>query len=215
MNKKPPLLATCLLVLICISAIPSFAQGPGVKENSWIIDGDNYTAKKCSLDIKINDFKSNYYAKGSRNTTEVGKNVSINVSGKNDIDFANGFCGLKITFLNFDSVGTYNLADTAISLSIFFKKETTHEEYDKLYVVDGAGELKITKFDKVGGLIEGTFSGDFSRLDFDSKSGIYTDKDITLKISDGRFSVVRYPDYNWAAPKSTGAEPEEFKNKKK
>ena len=49
--------------------------------------------------------------------------------------------------------------------------------------------LNITRYDDVGGVIEGTFSGTFlTRTD----NEIFTDKVVT--ISDGKFSVLRYPD---------------------
>jgi hypothetical protein len=48
--------------------------------------------------------------------------------------------------------------------------------------------LKITKYEAVGGAIEGTFSGTFLVQDDDGFTGE------TVTVSDGKFSLLRYPD---------------------
>jgi hypothetical protein len=50
-------------------------------------------------------------------------------------------------------------------------------------------DLNITRYDNVGGVIEGTFSGKFLLQDVNKE---FTGEQVT--ISDGKFSVLRYPD---------------------
>jgi hypothetical protein len=49
--------------------------------------------------------------------------------------------------------------------------------------------LNITRYDDVGGVIEGTFSGNFLVQDINKQ---FTGAQVT--ITDGKFSVIRYPD---------------------
>ncbi len=49
--------------------------------------------------------------------------------------------------------------------------------------------LEVTKYDEVGGVIEGTFSGTFLVQDINKE---FTGE--TVKITEGKFSVLRYPD---------------------
>jgi hypothetical protein len=55
--------------------------------------------------------------------------------------------------------------------------------------IDSEVDLNITRYDDVGGVIEGTFSGNFLVQDINKQ---FTGAQVT--ISDGKFSVVRYPD---------------------
>ena len=45
--------------------------------------------------------------------------------------------------------------------------------------------------------------------------GVLVEMESVLEtVKDGKFSVVRFPDYHWDAPVSTGKEPEDFKKSK-
>ena len=68
-------------------------------------------------------------------------------------------------------------------------KEVGHQLRDRLAGAPGDVKINITKYEPVGGVIEGTFSGTFQVQDLNKAP-----TGATVKITEGKFSVLRYPD---------------------
>jgi hypothetical protein len=192
----------------------TFGPGPGVSENSFLIEGDGFNNQRIILGITSNDFENNYYAKGSYNYNQDYQNMTIRISGANNTTAAASITGIDIDFNSFTKPGIYS-TDSAISVSIFFKKDIPTSEYERHYTLDSDGMVHVKTYDPVGGLIEGTFSGTFVKMKYNKETNLFEDTDTTVKVTNGKFSVIHNPDYHWDAPQSTGVEPEDFKEKKK
>ena len=191
-----------------------FGPGPTIGENKFVINGDGFKNQLVQLEINATEFKSNYYSRGVYNYNQDNQNVVLEVSGGNKVLPNAPITGLQIDFNKFNGTGKYTL-DSAVSFSIFFKKDIPTNEYENHYVIDSDCEINIKAYGPVGGIIEGTFSGIFTKMVYNKVTGEFIDTDITVEIKDGKFSAIHSPDYHWDAPISTGKEPEAFKEKKK
>jgi hypothetical protein len=160
------------------------------------------------------EFENNFYAKSVYNYQQEYQNMTVRISGTNNILPTAPITGIHIDFNSFTKPGIYT-TDSAISFSVFFKKDVPANEYESHYMLDSDGIVNIKTYEPIGGLIEGTFSGTFSKMIYNKKLEIYEDTNVQVKITNGKFSVIHCPDYHWDAPQSTGAEPEGFKKKKK
>lgn len=203
-------------VMLCAFLMVSWISGPGptISENSFLIDGDGFNHQKIVLGITSSDFESNYYARGSYNYNQDYENMTIRVSGANQTSAITPITGVDIDFNSFTKPGIYT-SDSAVSVSVFFKKDIPSSEYEQHYTLDSDGIIHVKSYNPAGGLIEGTFSGTFVKVRFNKETNSFEETGATVKITNGRFSVVRNPDYHWDAPQSVGAEPEDFKEKKK
>jgi hypothetical protein len=210
--KIVPILGICGLIM----SIVSWTAGPGptTSENSFLIDGDGFSNQLINLDIKAHEFENNFYAKAVYTYEQEYQNMTVRISGGNNVTSTAPITGVHIDFNSFTRPGIYT-TDSAISFSVFFKKDIPTNEYESQYMLDSDGIVNIKTYEPIGGLMEGSFSGTFSKMIYNKKSGIYEDSDIQVKITNGKFSVIHCPDYHWDAPQSTGAEPEGFKKKKK
>jgi hypothetical protein len=180
-------------------------------ENSFVMLSEDNNSVSIKIDVKASDFKTSFYNKGTYNYLKEKKNVELRVFGKGTEYVKMPYAGINIDFNKFDSTGTYIMDSTTV-LTIFFKKHgNSNGLSDRIYVLDGKGEVVLSRYGKVGEVIEGTFTGTFNRMDYDATMGIYIDKDEMVTIKDGKFSVVRYPDFHWNEIKSSGAEPTNFK----
>jgi hypothetical protein len=211
-HKILPLIGIGFLIMF----ITSWTQGPGpsMNENSFVVDGDGFSNQLIKFDIKAHEFENNYYAKAVYCYKQEYQNMTVRISGRNNISTTAPITGMHIDFNSFTKPGIYT-TDSAISFSIFFKKDIPTNEYETHYILDSDGIVNVKTYEPIGGLMEGTFSGNFSKMSYDKKSGIYEDSGIEVKITNGKFSVIHCPDYHWDAPQSTGFEPEGFKRKKK
>ncbi len=210
--KMIPILGMCCLMMSIASWMPG--PGPSSSENSFLIEGDGFLNKLIKLDIKAHEFENNFYAKGIYTYQQEYQNMTVRISGGNNVSSTAPITGIHIDFNSFTKPGIYT-TDSSISFSIFFKKDIPTKEYESYYMLDSDGIVNIKTYEPIGGLIEGSFSGTFSKMIYNTKLGIYEDTDIQVKITNGKFSVIHYPDYHWDAPQSVGAEPEGFKKKKK
>ena len=184
-----------------------------MSENSFQINGDGFTNQTIKLGIKASDFESNYYAKSSYNYFQDYQNMTLRISGANNNSTAAPITGMHIDFNSFTKPGRYT-TDSAISFSLFFKKDIPSDEHELHYILEN-GEITIQTYEPVGGLIEGTFSGTFSKLVYNKLTNTFDETDKTVSVSNGKFSVIHNPDYHWDAPVCNAAEPEGFKKKKK
>ncbi len=203
-------------LLSALLALTSFIKGPGptLRENSFIINGDGFQHQLVKLEIKATEFVSNYYGRGTYNYFQEIQNMSVKISGGNNLSSSSPITGIQMDFNNFNGIGVYTI-DSAVSISLFFKKDTPSNGYDNQYMLDSDGIITIKTYEPIGGLIEGTFSGKFTKVLFDKTTETYTDSDILVTITEGKFSVIHNPDYHWDAPVSTGHSPEGYNDKKK
>ena len=183
-------------------------------ENSFRINGDVFKNQFVLVDIKSHEFHYNYYARGIYNYKEEYENMSVQVSGTQKVLATSPVVRIEMDFNQLKGPGIYTL-DSAISFSIYFKQNVPGTNHDYHYLLDSDGEINIQVYENIGGLIEGTFAGAFTKIVFNKATGTYTESDTMVTITDGKFSVRRYPDFHWNVAKSTGKEPEDFKKKKK
>jgi hypothetical protein len=212
-NYYPSLSFLSITLLLLLT---SFVNGPGptIRENSFKINGDGFKDQFIQIEIRANEFMSNYYGRGIYNYFQEAQNMSVKISGGNKVSQTSPITGLHIDFNKFRGTGIYTL-DSSISFSLFFKKDIPTSGYDNQYMLDSDGEINIKTYEPVGGLIEGTFSGKFNKVIFDKQTGAFVDSDILVTITEGKFSVIHCPDYHWDTPQSTGKEPAGFNDKKK
>jgi len=188
--------------------------GPGIGENSFQINGDGFINEQLKIAITTSELESNFYARGIYNYFEEYKNMVVRVSGLNSLSKTLPISGIHIDFRNFVNPGIYKV-DSAVSVSIFFKKDIPSDIYDNYYMFDSNGEINIQKYEPIGGLIEGTFYGTFVKMKLNSVTRLYEETEEEVRITNGKFSVVHQPDYHWDAPISNGIEPLDFNTKKK
>lgn len=214
--KKYYFLSLSSLLLTLSFLLTSFINEPGptIRENSFKINGDGFNNQLIQIEIRADEFVSNYYGRGIYNYFEESQNLSVKISGGNKISQTSPITGLHIDFNKFNGTGIYTL-DSSISFSLFFKKDIPTNGYDNQYMLDSDGEINIKTYESIGGLIEGTFSGKFNKVVFNKKTGMFVDSDIIVTVTEGKFSVIHGPDYHWDAVQSTGNEPAGFKDKKK
>ncbi|MCU0429592.1 MAG: hypothetical protein MUF42_06425 [Cytophagaceae bacterium] len=185
-------------------------------ENSFVLNGDGFVNKKIILNIPGNDFKTNYFSRFTKYTYQDDSNHTVKTSGKSGLP-ALPIAGFEIVFDEFRGLGTYDLED--ISMMLYLKLDNL-EPYKQVYM-QGVGSLTVTRADTVGKLMEGTFSGTFTRFSFNASTKLFEAKTTKVQVSEGKFSTVHYPDWQWDKPYSTGEEPasfieeEEAKKKKK
>lgn len=188
--------------------------GSGAGENKFIVDGDGFEKANILLDIKSNDFKSNYFARTTYNYEEGYENVSIKICGAHLQRPETPYCGITIYFNKFNNVGKYNIDENTI-MSIYMKTAIEKETYTTLYIPDENCVVDLIKYEEIGGLAEGTFSGTFAKMTWDPNAKIYVDADEIVTITNGYFSTVRYPDYHYNQPETLGSKPDNFDPKKK
>lgn len=182
-------------------------------ENCFKINGDGFKDQFINIEVRADQFMNNYYGRGIYNYFEDNQNMAVKISGANKTSTSSPITGVFIDFNRFSGQGIYTI-DSAISISVFFKKDSPANGFDNQYVLDNEGEINIKKYEPIGGLIEGTYSGKFSKMIFNKETGAYIDSGIMVNITEGKFSVIHYPDYHWDALVSTGTEPEGFKDPK-
>ena len=184
----------------------TFGPGPSISENSFLIDGDGFHNQKIVLGIASNNFENNYYARGSYNYYQDYQNMTMRISGANNALPVAPITGIDMDFNSFTKPGVYTL-DSSITVSLFFKKDIPTSEYERHYTLDSEGQIHIKTYDPVGGLIEGTYSGVFAKVKYNKETNTLEETDTTIKITNGKFSVIHNPDYHCDAPQSTVAEP--------
>jgi hypothetical protein len=205
-----------ILAIVCSFVMVSltFGPGPAISENSFLISGDGFNNQKIVLGVTSDDFENNYYARGTYNYNQDDQNLTIRISGSHKTLDDAPIAGIEITFNTTTQYGVYT-TDSAISVSLFFKKDIPANTYERHYTLDSDGVVEIKSYDPIGGLIEGTFSGTFVKMKYNKETNVLEESDTSIKVTNGKFSVVHTPDYHWDAPQSTGAEPDDFKEKKK
>jgi hypothetical protein len=90
---------------------------------------------------------------------------------------------------NGKSTGTFPLGADDDSGEAYVLVQITENSSEKQYVtVANAGTLTVTKYDNVGGNIEGTFTGTLTRLDPNTK------QPVSVSVSNCKFSATRIAD---------------------
>jgi hypothetical protein len=204
-----------LFIIALLLVLGAQAQlSKSFRENSFVANGDGFVNQKITLQILSNDFKTNYFARFNKNVFETDSNFAVKCSGQSGL--ANQpIVGFEISFNEFTGPGTYDLED--ISMVIYFKKD--NPEPNSFVYMQGVGSLVVTSADTIGKLVEGYFSGTFTKFTYNTVTKLYDQKPIKIEIKNGKFSAVHYPVWRWNEPVSTGIEPvnfeEDSKKKKK
>ena len=199
-------------IILLIAPVLSSAQGPTMGENSFQISGDGFKNQLIRLGIKAHEFENNFYARASYNYLEEYQNMTVRISGANQFSTTSPITGIHMDFNSFTKPGMYT-TDSAITVSVFFKKDIPANNYDLHYMMDSDGMVDIKKYEGIGGLIEGTFSGTFVKMRYNKLTGVFEETEDVVTITKGIFSVIHSPDYHWDSPQSTGTEPEGFSKK--
>jgi len=205
-----------VLVAGMVVLVSAWTNGPGpaISENSFQIQGDGFSNQLIKLGISSNQFEYNYYAKSSYNYFEDYENMTIKISGSNSVSKEYPITGISMDFDQLTKPGKYTM-DSAISVSLFFKKNIPTKEIGLHYLLVGDGEVTITKYEPIGGLIEGTFFGTFVKMNYNKITEQSEASNQEVNIQNGKFSVIHYPDYHWDAAPGDGVEPIGFNDKKK
>ncbi|HSZ26325.1 MAG TPA: hypothetical protein VK766_11415 [Cytophagaceae bacterium] len=214
MKKHITIFSLFFFILEILSIMDIHAQGPTIHENSFRIQGDGFQNQSVKLRIQAHQFENNFYAKSTYNYMQEYQNMTVRISGANHYSTIAPISGIHMDFNTVIKPGLYTM-DSAFTLTVFFKKDIPTSDYESYYVLDSDGEVKITLYEPVGGLIEGTFSGTFVKMKYNKQAGIFEETTIHVQITDGKFSAIHRPDYHWDSPISTGAEPENAKGKEK
>lgn len=138
-------------------AIPGSIYSQGSAQ--YTIDGGIYSAQTFSA---FNSFIAYYHV----DTTGMGSNYTyVDCSGTDGYMF--------ISFDNIQSPGSYSIGST---VGVHIAPPGVSQQLSF-----SSGTLTITRYDNVGGLIEGTFSG------------VCTDGTYTYNVTGGSFSMIRSP----------------------
>jgi hypothetical protein len=143
--------------------------------NGFVISGDNYVSSLFLMNLA--DSNNGYY-----DTTMQRNRTFVNAVG----DSIKSHINVQLNFLG--SPGYANARDTSltkhdiVNIKLFDKTSQVSFNYAS---VPGKTLLFITKYDYYNGRISGSFRGPFVNLSQLSD---------TVKITDGRFSVLRLPD---------------------
>jgi hypothetical protein len=151
-------------------------DNPSVGETSFRMTGDGMDNELFNVVSSENNQYANMgvYYKGS--------NVTIGV-----VDDLDSETYLTLIFPG-NSTGEFDASEEAV-VTIQREVGNTTSYYWSAYGMENSTlNLKITKYEAVGGAIEGTFSGTFLVQDDDGFTGE------TVTVSDGKFSLLRYPD---------------------
>jgi hypothetical protein len=153
--------------------IPQITGGNG--QLSFVANGDGFTNKAFS---STTGATLAFYTVSDDKTA-----VGVDVGNQNSSTYA----GFSLTFAG-KSTGTFELDNTADEAYFILSiKDGTHDA--AYYPAENAGTVTVTKYENVGGKIEGTFSGTLTKVDV-------TGQPATITIKDGKFSVPRLQDQN-------------------
>ncbi|MBD0258674.1 MAG: hypothetical protein ICV83_23405, partial [Cytophagales bacterium] len=158
-----------------LPAINLCAPSATVGENSFVIDGDGFVKARQTLSY---DQTASYAAYGM--VLEDDDNTVVSVIEPSDA------WKMTIMFAG-KTTGTVGAAQTA-TMALHRKAGDGYQSYLAGNEVDETTlSIKVTRYDAVGGLVEGTYSGTFVGV---SAAG----KKIWVTISEGKFSAIRLPD---------------------
>ncbi|HEX8531663.1 MAG TPA: hypothetical protein VF646_16640, partial [Cytophagales bacterium] len=158
-----------------IPAINLCAPPATVGENSFVIDGDGFAKARQTLSY---DQTASYAAYGM--VLEDDDNTVVSIIEPSD--------AWKMTIMfTGKTTGTIG-ADQSATMAMHRKLGDGYQSYLAGNEVDESTlSVKVTRYDAVGGLVEGTYSGTFVGV---SPTG----KKIQVTISEGKFSAIRLPD---------------------
>ncbi len=158
-----------------LPAIDLCAPAATAGENSFVIDGDGFVKAHQTLGY---DKAVSYAAYGM--VLEDDDNTVVSVIDPSD--------AWKMTVM-FAGKATGTVGpDQAVTMALHRKAGDGYQSYLAGSDVDESTlSLKVTRYDAVGGLVEGTYSGNFMGI---SPTG----KKIWVTITEGKFSAVRLPD---------------------
>jgi hypothetical protein len=145
---------------------PSIVTGA----NSFVIDGGGYTkvTKVINLSAYPNSFA--YYNRDDAVSTISAHDVSDNLE-------------IAITFPG-KAIGK---AESRVGMGARITFTTDNTPFHYLSIDGTSLEVNVTRYDEVGGLVEGTFSGTFIGQNGD-----------LVTITEGKFSVIRFNDFSGA-----------------
>lgn len=148
-------------------------------ENFILLNGDRFHNEKIKLEPNNTGYDNLWFNNGKQKFTD------IDLVGKFDgrsVDFQLRFPGQTGTFIIEDNKAATGSQRNDLDCYLIMSDKDTYG--DGLKAQTGSVKVEITKYDAVGGLIEGTFTG---TLD----NGKRSDNIITVS---GKFSVVRDKD---------------------
>jgi hypothetical protein len=158
-----------------LPAIDLCAPSATAGENSFVIDGDGFVKARQTLSY---DKAVSYAAYGM--VVEDDDNTVVSIIEPSD--------AWKMTIMFAGKAPGTIGADQTATMALHRKLGDGYQSYLAGNEVDETTfSLKITRYDAVGGLVEGTYSGTFVGV---SAAG----KKIRVTITEGKFSAIRLPD---------------------
>ncbi len=146
-----------------------FCSGPEPRENSFVISGDGYSSALKTINLRGYPQSTSIYTSSANLTYVSVFDVTDNIR------FTLAFSG--------KSTGAVSVSDDT-GILVQMKSGTTVTNYMSGFGIEGtAPQITITRYDAVGGLVEGTFQGSFVR-----------DNGAKVTVSSGKFSVIRHTD---------------------
>jgi hypothetical protein len=158
-----------------LPAIDLCAPSATAGENSFVIDGDGFVKARQTLSY---DQTVSYAAYGM--VLEDDDNTVVSVIEPSD--------AWKMTIM-FKGKATGTVGpDQMAAIALHRKAGDSYQSYLAGNEVDESTfSLKIIRYDAVGGLVEGTYSGTFVGVSA-------TGEEIRVTITEGKFSAIRLPD---------------------
>jgi hypothetical protein len=146
-----------------------FCSGPEPRENSFVITGDGYNNTLKTINLRTYPASASIYT-----ASEAITYVSV-FDVTDNIRFTLSFSGKATGAVTVDD-------NTGIVVQI--KSGTNVINYMSGFDIEGTTpQITITRYDAIGGLVEGTFQGSFVR-----------DNGNKVTITNGKFSVIRHSD---------------------
>ncbi len=146
-----------------------FCSGPEPRENSLVINGDGHNNALKIINLRPYPQSTSIY------TTSTGVTYLSVFDVTDNIRFNLTFSG--------KSTGAVTIDDNT-GIFVQMKPGTTIINYMSGFDIEGTTpQITVTRYDAIGGLVEGTFQGSFVR-----------DNGTKVTITNGKFSVIRYTD---------------------